>query len=475
MKRITAIILLAAMMLCLAACGQTETAAPKGKAGTAQDAAVTQQNQQAHSAPQLVQTAPESTPEPTPEPTPEVHEGIYTFGVNALLNSNAGDGFSVLCDTDPYEVTAVAKIPEGMVFDHWEINGEAQNSGGSGGFTFTAGEDTVVEAIYTRPKIVTSKNAYMQFVWNNSPVGSKFYSLDFGKQYEGFTGTEPGGSVTFYITAEIPSGYEIDYWLIDGVKYFFGPSQNRLQVENLKEAATYEPVFKTEGSNGTSPGSVSWNTEGMGKDLPAYPGSVKANEDCGNCVYAVDALVNGMNKYTLGGTETVTVRAIVPDGKVFDSWEINGVEYRGCFDAEMRIEVSQTTLVRAHFRNKATVEAINSYLNVLDGNAKPASEDLKKLMFDEPYAVGSEQRQGYFNGYLWTEMASGYVCAGWKINDVPHYFMIPASVFRVSELQTDKTYEPILYYNPTYTGTVYTWERNPTTPGYWWNGPVIVY
>ena len=55
---------------------------------------------------------------------------------------------------------------------------------------------------------------------------------------------EKGGLISFYITADIPKKSEIDYWLVNGVKYQYPKDISKFRVEDLDEATVYEVVFK---------------------------------------------------------------------------------------------------------------------------------------------------------------------------------------------------------------------------------------
>jgi hypothetical protein len=85
-------------------------------------------------------------------------------------------------------------------------------------------------------KKVTSVNAYMQLLDSkNLPTGDQFNEKAFGNQNE---------KISVYVSAVIPKGYEIDYWLINNAKYYFNKAVTAFTVLDLNGTTVYEAVLK---------------------------------------------------------------------------------------------------------------------------------------------------------------------------------------------------------------------------------------
>jgi hypothetical protein len=157
------------------------------------------------------------------------------------------DGQNNLEFSGETSVTATAVIPEGQLVDHWELNGQAQPDSATETFTFTAKEDTVVSAHFRTEKKLTTINAEIRFLdAEGNPGGDALTEFVFEKDYANpVTGeTCEGGRVSAQITAVIPSGMEVDYWMINGVPYYYDADISGFVVENLDETTTYEVVLK---------------------------------------------------------------------------------------------------------------------------------------------------------------------------------------------------------------------------------------
>lgn len=71
-------------------------------------------------------------------------------------------------------------------------------------------------------KTITAINAEMRFLnAKNKAGGDPFTEFVFEEGYVNAAtgGTVPGGTISVYVEADIPRGYEVDYWLINHVPY----------------------------------------------------------------------------------------------------------------------------------------------------------------------------------------------------------------------------------------------------------------
>jgi hypothetical protein len=219
------------------------------------------------------------------EVTKEV-EGKYAYGLHCTVNGQA----SVKLDGST-SVKCVADKIDDYVFDHWELNGVKSEETKSTA-TFTLSENTTIEAIYHERHVVTCINCHIQFLNDqNNAKGSNYTEFDFEEEY-----TNPvtkkkceGGKISFYIFADIPSKKEVDYWLINGVKYQYPNNVTKFRVENLDEATVYEVVYKGQTTKKTT-------------DTP----KTYYNVTCHSCTFKGDGKSGTSGKVAAGSTITIT-------------------------------------------------------------------------------------------------------------------------------------------------------------------------
>ena len=152
-------------------------------------------------------------------------------------------------------VTVRAEIPNDLILDHWEINGERIDQSGSS-FSFAPDASCFVEAFCCRRRILTSVHATFRLLDEKGRAGGRVFT-DFDFQEDYFNPASetyhPGGTVSAVITASVPANHEIAYWLIDGVVYRFNRTVTSITVTDLDRAAVYEPVFKSTGAPDPEP------------------------------------------------------------------------------------------------------------------------------------------------------------------------------------------------------------------------------
>ena len=192
-----------------------------------------------------------STPEPTlPAPT-EDESGDLVLALHSTI-----DGETSLFTDGATELVATAVIPEGMAVDYWELNGEPYYEDMEDTFLFTAQGNTVVDAKLRPERKVAAINAEMQFLdEKNKPKGDAFTEFVFEEDYENPVTKEamPGGWITVNVEAVIPRGYDVDYWLINGVPYYYSRTVRSFKVYDLNEATEYEVVLKKESAPSSTP------------------------------------------------------------------------------------------------------------------------------------------------------------------------------------------------------------------------------
>lgn len=241
MKKIIAMVLVALLVLSMAACGSS------GDSGN--DLAVAQA--ELNLVKEELNTAKSDLNAKTAELEAlqaKLAELENEAGVKAVFALHATiDGQTTVPITGQTELTAQAVLAEGQVVDHWELNGEVQPDATGETFTFTASENTIVEAVLRAEKKITTVNCTIRFLNKNGEAsGDKYEEFVFEKPYKNPVTDEEitDGKITVQIRAEVPSGYMVDYWLINGVKYDYSNSVNGFVVEGLDEATEYEVVLK---------------------------------------------------------------------------------------------------------------------------------------------------------------------------------------------------------------------------------------
>ncbi len=152
-------------------------------------------------------------------------------------------------------VTLRAEVPNDLILDHWEINGERVDQSELT-FTFAPESSCFIEAFSCRRRILTAVHATFRLLDEKGRAGGRaFTDFDFQEEYLNPASEtyHAGGTVSALITASIPANHEIAYWLIDGVVYRFNRTVTAITVTDLDRAAVYEPVFKSTGAPDPDP------------------------------------------------------------------------------------------------------------------------------------------------------------------------------------------------------------------------------
>lgn len=175
----------------------------------------------------------------------------YAVGVDCTVNGQARAAL--------YGITKIVcspVVPEGMAFDHWEVNGK-RDAETKATLELSVSKSTVIRAVLHEKKIVKCINCYLEFLdAKNNAKGSKYTEFDFENEYKNpVTGSKcKGGLIDFYLFASVPRGMQVDYWLINGVKYQPPSNLTKFRVVGLDEATVYEVVFKKASSGTPVPG-----------------------------------------------------------------------------------------------------------------------------------------------------------------------------------------------------------------------------
>ena len=282
MKRIGSLVLALLMLLCLTGCqsggNQAELEAAKVQVQLLQQQ-LDEANAALAEAEKGDDTATVQIAEPEAAPAPEMFQ---IAAVNARIN---GEQRAAIHVGETAELTAEAVIPEGMALDYWALNGErlAEQTGAS--CTFTAQDNAVIEAVLRPVKTVTAINATMQFLnAKDKAGGDPFTEFVFEEDYVNpVTGeTVPGGTITVYVEADVPRGYEVDYWLINHVPYYYNRTVTSFRVDDLDASTEYEVVLKKKGEASSTPKPATQpNTTPAPTEEPVY-----YNVSCIGCTFS---------------------------------------------------------------------------------------------------------------------------------------------------------------------------------------------
>ena len=275
------------------------------------------------------------TPKPTKTPKPTA-EPAYAEGIHCTINGETK--VPILGDT---VLECEAEEIEGFVFDHWDINGELDYESGAVA-SFVAADAAVIRAYYHERKVLRTVNCYFQLLTaKNNAHGTKYTEFDFEEAYYSPVTKQycPAGTLSCYVTAVIPKKAQIDYWLINGVKYTFPDNNvNKFRILDLNEATTIEVVFK-----GTSP-TNEYARPAAAEELVYQAPHVMRCINCwgqfmntaGNASgkeyleFDFDkTYTNPVTKKKLpGGLLDIFISAKIPKNCTIDSWIINDVKYQ---------------------------------------------------------------------------------------------------------------------------------------------------
>lgn len=178
-------------------------------------------------------------------------------------------------------------------------------------------------------------NAVIRFLdANGRPAGEEYTDFDFSAAYANpVTGEScEAGALTARIIADESRKDDIDYWMIDGVPFYFSSKVWFITVEGLDQGMTFEVVYK-----GEEPTTAKVSgTVAEALVLSGYNARVQfvndKREPDGKRFKSVDftgEYTNLATKETLpGGEISARIESMLPDGKRVVAWEINGVTFR---------------------------------------------------------------------------------------------------------------------------------------------------
>ena len=136
----------------------------------------------------------------------------------------------------------------------------------------------------------------------------------------------------------------------------------------------------------------------------------------------------------------IVVKPELPEGKVVRLWSVNGQEIEAVQGEDLKLEVSDTTVVKAVLRDELKVTTINAHMQFLDKYGDPTGEKFDEYVFEYDDENVSNQ---VITVYVEADVPSGYTVDYWKINEVPYYFNRTVTAFTVEELDETTVYEVV--------------------------------
>ena len=297
MKKFAAIALLAALLAsCLPALAEQPEVPPTPASTEAPAAETPQADPSASAEPEVsaepeASAAPETSAEPEASPTAEP-------------------------EAAPEAVPTAAPAEDGAQAEWTDVDAQ----------TRAASEDALT---------LHAVNAVIRFLdANGRPAGEEYTDFDFSAAYANpVTGEScEAGTLTARIIADETRKDDIDYWMIDGVPFYFSSKVWFITVEGLDQGMTFEVVYK-----GEEPTTAKVSgTVAEALVLSGYNARVQfvndKREPDGKRFKSVDftgEYTNLATKETLpGGEISARIESMLPDGKRVVAWEINGVTFR---------------------------------------------------------------------------------------------------------------------------------------------------
>ena len=185
-------------------------------------------------------------------------------------------------------------------------------------------------------KILRTIGSVMHFVDKDGNVkGDSFTELNFGEAYYNTLTrkTVTDGSVDVKVSAEIPKGKRVAYWVINGAKYTFNTEVKSFTLREVPYGMVIEAVLSGQTAQ-TLPTAEEIGQQRTGKILLVETKSARmshvngSQKASGGYFTEFDFTDDYVNKATgeteQGGRVTVRVTASIPEGKLVTYWRFNG-------------------------------------------------------------------------------------------------------------------------------------------------------
>lgn len=149
------------------------------------------------------------------------------------------------------------------------------------------------------------------------------------------------GSVTLdgvqnlFITADVPSGNKISYWVINGVRYDFNETVKTILLKNIDQSFTFEAVYSKSGSTTLlSPAAIQAQRTGFPLELQTINAQLchitETGKGAGGWIkyfnFTNDYFNRATNEREDGGQVTARIKAQIPKGRKVKGWKFDQTE-----------------------------------------------------------------------------------------------------------------------------------------------------
>ncbi len=199
-----------------------------------------------------------------------------------------------------------------------------------------ADDEEVTFAPAEGAKILRAIGCVIHFVDKDGNIkGDSFTELNFGEEYYNTLTrkTVTDGSVDVKISAEIPKGKKVAYWVINGAKYTFNNEVKSFTLREVPYGMVIEAVLSGNTAQ-TLPSTEEIQQQRTGETLLVETKSARMshvndkNKASGGSFtefdFTNDFTNNATGETEQGGRVTVRVAASIPEGKLVTYWRFNG-------------------------------------------------------------------------------------------------------------------------------------------------------
>ena len=217
-------------------------------------------------------------------------------------------------------------------------------------------------------KILRAIGCVIHFVDKDGNIkGDSFTELSFGEEYYNTLTrkTVTDGSVDVKISAEIPKGKRVAYWVINGAKYTFNNEVKSFTLREVPYGMVIEAVLSGNTAQ-TLPSTEAIQKQRTGETLLVETKSARMshvndkNKASGGSFtefdFTDDFTNNATGETEQGGRVTVRVAASIPEGKLVTYWRFNGTRLNFNSDVSSFVveNLAESMLYQPVFYTKTT-------------------------------------------------------------------------------------------------------------------------
>lgn len=229
-------------------------------------------------------------------------------------------------------------------------------------------DDEVAFAPAEGEKILRAIGCVIHFVDKDGNIkGDSFTELNFGEEYYNplTRKTVTDGSVDVRITAEIPKGQKVAYWVINGAKYNFNNEVKSFTLREVPYGMVIEAVLSGQTAQ-TLLTAEEIQQQRIGNTLLVETKSARMshvndkNKASGGSFtefdFTDDFTNNATGETEQGGRVTVRVAASIPEGKLVTYWRFNGARLNFNSDVSSFVveNLAESMLYQPVFYTKTT-------------------------------------------------------------------------------------------------------------------------